>query len=564
MHPSPRSSRHLGKTAQRILIVCAVAAVLALANVVPLLPPARAQPFEQGLEQASTVWGTLGVLRLMEGNVSALTPEMRAKLGLRSRIAIVKESPVYEAIRRYLDDAGVSNFFVDSNQEGAILSSVNDGQSTYSNIMFKRANQRLSNQDRQRQSSQQFERDGIRDENSNYTTADLAQAIKPLSTNIEDAEFTSFGRREGMGWVNQYPVFSSIEPYNQQFRPSVDRASKGQVRPNPWLSAILQANPTLRGLIGYRYYFDDTNPDPNRRLGCGTPTNVVRQFMPYAKFIVFNPNQDLASQPLHFKLTLNRADQSPYTISSADKPSSRFTRSLDIRADSTLKSDTSLIMPVEFGFQYIADRDTPDPQPWINPVFVKSVSTEKFEPLKLTDPFIAAMPSDERQIPISHRLLVGSTVGRVSVASALPLNDQQVAILNMSHMMGIGSCPFLLYYDRGNNYWVDYGTVLVDRKNKTLQGEEKHPIRRDVSKIRIEEREDEVSFIDSISLEYKDAKGQEIMLKAQNPQLQHTDRQYVILRKGERMDVDFNAVPPGVSEVTVLINGYYIPESAGR
>jgi len=560
MHQSPRPSLHLGKTTARILIVVAVAAFLALANVVPLLPPARGQPLQQGPEQTSTVWGTLGVLKLMGGDVSALTPEMRAKLGLHGHIAIVKQSPVYDAIQRYLDDASVRNFFVEAGKEGTITSSVNDGQSTFSSFVRP---DKSSEQETQRQSSRQFERDGIIDENSGYTTADLAQAIKPFSTNIEDAMFTSYSRNGANGWVDQYPALSSIKSYNQQFRPSGDRTSKGQPSPNPWLSAIIQANPNLRGLIGYRYYFD-TTPDLSRRGGCGVPTNVVRQFIPYAKFIVFNPNQDSASQPLRFKLTLNRADKTPYAISSAENPSSRSTRSLDINAHSTLKAGTSLILPVEFGFQYIAGNDTPEPQPWINPVFVRSVRGENLESLKLTAPFVAAMKTNERQIPISHRLLVGSTIDRVSVASAQPLNDQKVAVLNMSHMMGIGSCPFLVYYDRSNKYWVDYGTVLVDRKDKTLQGEEIHLIRRDVSKIRIEEREDEVTSIDSISLAYRDAKGQEIILKAQDPQLQHTDGQYATLRKGDRLEIVFSALPPGVSDVSVRINGYYIPESAGR
>ncbi|MCT0212748.1 MULTISPECIES: hypothetical protein [unclassified Synechococcus] len=84
------------------------------------------------------------------------------------------------------------------------------------------------------------------------------------------------------------------------------------------------------------------------------------------KFIVFNPNQDLATQPLRLQLTVNRADQSAYVISSADKSISRSTRTLDIQADHTLKTGTSLILPVEFGFQYIPDRNTPTSQPWIS------------------------------------------------------------------------------------------------------------------------------------------------------------------------------------------------------
>lgn len=542
-------------------MVCAVAAFLALANVVPLLPPARGQPIQQGPEQTSTVWGTLGVLKLMGGDASALKPKMRAKLDLHGHIAIVKQSPVYDAIQRYLDDASIRNFFVEAGKKGTIASSVNDGQSTFSS--FLRADQSISEQKTtQRQSSQQFERDGIRDENADYTTANLVEAIKPLSTNIEDAKYTSFSRFDNSGSVNQYPTLSSIKLYNQQYRPSLDGKSKGQQHPNPWLQAIIQANPNLRGLIGYQYYYE---VDPNRRrVACVDQTNVVRQFMPYVKFIVFNPDQDLATHPLRFKLTLDRADLTSYAISSADKPSSRSTRTLEFNADSTLKAGTSLILPVEFGFQFMGNNNTPDPQKWINPVFVKSVRGKSFEQMKLSAPFIAAMQADERLIPISHRLFVGSTVNHVAVASAQPLNNQQVAILNMSHMMGVGSCPFLVYYDRGNNYWVEYGTVLVDRKEKKLQGEEKHLIRRDVSKILIQEREDETSYIDSIAVAYKDANGQEIIIKAQDPKLQNTDGQYAILRKGERLEIDFSSVPTGVSDVTVRISGYYVPESAGR
>jgi hypothetical protein len=559
MHPFKRLAGQHGKTAQKILIVCAVAAVLGLANIVPLTTQAQAQPSDQGLEQASTVWGTLGVLRLMEGDVSALTPEMRSKLGLRSRIAIIKESPVYEAIRRYIDDASVRNFFVEVDQGTGIRSAVNDGQSTFSSIL---RSDKSSEQETQRQNSQQFRLDGILDEHKSAKTADLARAIKPFSTRMEDADFTSFSRYERGGKIIQYPALSDIAPYNRQSVPSLNGTQAGKVSANPWLRAVIQANPGLRGLIGYQYGFE-FNTEPTR--GCEPLLgNRVRQFMPYAKFIVFNPDQNLSSHPLRFHLTLKRADQGSYSISSPDKPSSQSIRTLEFNADSAIESGTSLILPVEFGFQFIPEKYSPDPLKWMNPVFIESVDGKAIQQIDLASSFIARMQTDERQLPLSHRLLVGSTVADVRVLTSQPLNGQKVAILDMKQFIGMGSCPFLVVYDRGNNYWVDYGTVLVDRKNKTLQGEEKRILHRDVSKIRIEEREDEVSYIDFISLAYKDLKGQEIILKAQDPQLQHTDGQYTILRKGERLEVNFSAVPTGVSGVTVRINGYYIPDSAGR
>ena len=563
MNQSPLSFLYLGRIRKRILIACTVITILALTNILPILPPTQAQSSDQGIEQASTVWGSLGVLKVMEGDVSALTGEMRAKLGLHNHIAIVKESPVYAAIHNYINDASARNYFAGAEKEGTISSSINDGQLTLSNRMYKREETYENIEENQRQSRNQFERDGIVDENRGSTTVNLVEAIKPLSTKMDDASFTSYSWDGASGWIDQYPTLSSLKSYNQQFRPSIDGTTKEEIGPNPWLTAIINANPGLRGLIGYRYYFD-TNPALNRRGSCGDPTNVVRQFIPYAKFLVINLNQDRAKQPLDFKLTLNRADQTPYTISSSDDPSFRSSETLQIKAKSTLSDDTSLLLPVEFGFKYIAGNDTPKPHPWVNPMFIKSVGKQSFEPLKLTAPFVAGMKSNEREIPISHQLLVGSTITSVTALPAQSINYQQLAMLNMSHMMGIGSCPFLVFYDRRNNYWVDYGTVLVDRKNKSLQGEEIHFIRRDVSKIRIEEREDEVTSIDSISLVYRDASGQEIILKAQDPQLQETDGKYAKLHKGDRIEVDFSASPHGIGEVSVRINGYYVVDESVR
>ncbi|MCT0212749.1 MULTISPECIES: hypothetical protein [unclassified Synechococcus] len=122
----------------------------------------------------------------MEGNLSALTPEKRAKAGLRSQIAIVKKSTIYDAIRSYLDDSSVRNSFAEVDQEGILLTVVNAGQSTFSHRVFWRANT-PSTQDTQRQSRQQFEQNYIADDNFGYTTADFARTIKPFSTNSEDA-----------------------------------------------------------------------------------------------------------------------------------------------------------------------------------------------------------------------------------------------------------------------------------------------------------------------------------------------------------------------------------------
>jgi hypothetical protein len=562
MNQSPRPSLHLGKTTARILIVAAVAAFLALANVVPLLPPARGQPLQQGPEQTSTVWGTLGVLKLIGGDVSGLTPEMRAKLGFNGHIAIVKQSPVYDAIQRYLDDASVRSFFVGPSEEEPFAFSVNDGQRTFSSYVRPGKG---SEQETQRQSSQQFERDGIRDEHNRARSANLVEAIKPLSTRIEDAKYTFFNKVDGGGSIEQYPPLADIGPYNKQILPLPNgkTAQKGQVRTNSWLQAIIQVNPRLRGLIGYKYGFE---AKPQRPGGCEPFLgNRVKQFMPYVKFVVFNPSHDMASQPIRLNLTLKRADQSPYTISNVDSPSPSSVRTLTINADSTIKPDASLVFPVEFGFQFIPDGYTPDPRIWSNPISIFSVNGKSVEEVTLPSSFIASMQKDQRQLPFSHRLLVGATVEDVNVVSSRqPLKGERVATLNMSQTIGLGSCPFLIYFDRGNKYWIEYGTVLVDRKEKELQGEEKHLIRRNVSKIRIEEREDEISYIDSIAVGYKDAENQEIIIKAQDPQIQNADGNYAILRKGERLEVDFTTVPTAASDVTVRINGYYIPESAGR
>ncbi len=68
---------------------------------------------------------------------------------------------------------------------------------------------------------------------------------------------------------------SSLNIQHQSLQSAIPHQwpNEGQARSNPLLSAIIQANPDMRGLIGYQYGFD-ISPNGGSR-GCELSLSVT-------------------------------------------------------------------------------------------------------------------------------------------------------------------------------------------------------------------------------------------------------------------------------------------------
>ncbi|MGJ3246060.1 MAG: hypothetical protein ACFE0I_08305 [Elainellaceae cyanobacterium] len=87
-----------------------------------------------------------------------------------------------------------------------------------------------------------------------------------------------------------------------------------------------------------------------------------------------------------------------------------------------------------------------------------------------------------------------------------------------------------------------------------------YPLRPGVSQIRLEEREPEITYIDSLSVSYREAEtGVVREVFPDIAELNAIDNTYVILHRGESLDVDLTQLIPGdrVDEIQLTTSGFY-------
>ena len=162
-----------------------------------------------------------------------------------------------------------------------------------------------------------------------------------------------------------------------------------------------------------------------------------------------------------------------------------------------------------------------------------------------------------------NRFAVGSLLN----VDSIQIGDKNVDIISPSNeptvyistLLEGGSCPYLLVYDPSKDVWVDLGTILYARNNKSLQQEEIHGVFNGVSKIRIEEREPEITYLDSVSIIFR---RPEVVadLEIQYPleKLKKSDGNYLVLQQDDSIEFDFSdSLPSDAFDLRLKVDGYY-------
>ena len=95
--------------------------------------------------------------------------------------------------------------------------------------------------------------------------------------------------------------------------------------------------------------------------------------------------------------------------------------------------------------------------------------------------------------------------------------------------------------------------------NKKLQDEEVYEIGSDITKIRIEEREQEVTYLDYISFFYKESSSDALHEIAYPiSELKNVDEIYLKLNQDESLEIDFRTLLPETAvDIKLKLNGYY-------
>ena len=120
-----------------------------------------------------------------------------------------------------------------------------------------------------------------------------------------------------------------------------------------------------------------------------------------------------------------------------------------------------------------------------------------------------------------------------------------------------GSCPFVFAQYESGQPAVNLGQIIADRVGRAAKGADRMPLARGFKRIEIRELEDEISYLDGAWLLLKRG-GALHRIPARNPELRSADGRYAVLRKGERLKLDFGYQPrPGDWQIELEIDGYY-------
>ncbi|MEK6334028.1 MAG: hypothetical protein AABM67_03705 [Acidobacteriota bacterium] len=139
-----------------------------------------------------------------------------------------------------------------------------------------------------------------------------------------------------------------------------------------------------------------------------------------------------------------------------------------------------------------------------------------------------------------------------------PLNTSSIVLVGGGGE--VGSCPYVYTHSAENDLWVDEGTILYRFKGKMNEATQKKTLSRFDGKIVIKEKDPETSFIDAVSILITTNKGEERLVYPRNKQLRFEDGQYMTLRQGDQVVIEFD-LPKGVagSKYVLIAKGYYVP-----
>jgi len=122
----------------------------------------------------------------------------------------------------------------------------------------------------------------------------------------------------------------------------------------------------------------------------------------------------------------------------------------------------------------------------------------------------------------------------------------------------VGTCPKVYTYDASLRTWAFDTKVIVNYRSRANEAWELAPLRRFSGKILLSEEDEEVSYIDAMQIIVLYQDGRREVLRARNARLRRKDGHYVVLRRGEKMEVLFDP-PPGVAVRGVFLRteGYF-------
>ena len=513
-------------------------------------------------------------------------------------------NPVYEAIQAFSEESGNAGLMTDYEEyrdDGfiGISSAFNQNGTTIQKVI---AGQKAGDLNSIRQDSEAFEQEPKRFQGESQEFL-YASVLMPFRSSIEDAKWTFFlqpkvedGSYENMltGSVVQYPKLSDVQLFGD-FRKFISSTTD-----NTWLQKIISENPDVRGFLAFAYQYVRIIPAEASSLvtylfPCGY-AGISRQMpTPYVRFLDL---ENKSFSPIKIDSIRFRAiEKSKYKLSPVferDRLFQELPATEDIVGIS-IPPASHLIIPTEFGFDTRSSKFAPADQSIdVTTLLNQNIYMPKIPPrsdeglitvptydefnrnnylssFRLTQDFLFDL-TDLSRIDelIPNRFAVGSLRNIVSIR----INGEDIKVDNplsdprfsMSAYFAYGSCPYLMVYDSQKGYWIEQGTLITGKQNKARKSYEIHSLDDKISKIRIEERDREITYLDSISILYTDKSSDKVIeIQSQVPELFTAgDESYLVLNQNDYFEMDLKSVlPKDAIDVRLKVDGYYeiLPEA---
>jgi hypothetical protein len=123
-----------------------------------------------------------------------------------------------------------------------------------------------------------------------------------------------------------------------------------------------------------------------------------------------------------------------------------------------------------------------------------------------------------------------------------------------------GSCPFVYTYSFENHSWLNEGVILYGQNAKYKEARDQKELAAFEGRVLIKEKEPEDSFIDAVYVKKILSDGNQKILYPKNERLRFVDHNYLRIRQGEEILIDFDLTSSSqAGEYILNMVGYYVP-----
>jgi tetratricopeptide (TPR) repeat protein len=123
------------------------------------------------------------------------------------------------------------------------------------------------------------------------------------------------------------------------------------------------------------------------------------------------------------------------------------------------------------------------------------------------------------------------------------------------------ACPYVYTFDEGSGRWLFDTTIIYKLNGADLEALQSRPLERFDGKLIVREVEPEVSHLDQIAVVVTDRRGWSHTLRPQLKTLVNADGQYLVLRRGDEVNLTFEGfgLIDRPKSFRIEAKGYYVP-----